>query len=78
MAVRLRVKEIAKKRRILARENSTGKLMYVTRRLNVITQSFYAITTVTPGKLAKVLGVPPGELIEEVPDKPGEGYYRRA
>jgi hypothetical protein len=34
MAVHLRVKEIAKKRRVSARENSTGKPMYFTGRLN--------------------------------------------
>jgi len=32
---------------------------------------YYVTTTETLGKLAKALGVPPGELIEEVPkEKP--------
>jgi len=30
---------------------------------------YHVITTETLGKLAKALGVPPGELIEEVPDE---------
>lgn len=34
----------------------------------IYSDPFYATTTITLGKLAKVLGVPPGELIEEVPD----------
>ena len=34
----------------------------------IYSDPFYATTTITIGKLAKVLGVPPGELIEEVPD----------
>jgi DNA-binding Xre family transcriptional regulator len=29
---------------------------------------YHVITTETLGKLAKALGVPPGELVEEVPD----------
>jgi len=34
----------------------------------IYSDPFYATTTITLGKLARVLGVPPGDLIEEVPD----------
>ena len=34
----------------------------------IYSDPFYTTTTITLGKLAKVLGVPPGELIEEAPD----------
>ena len=68
MAVRLRVKEIARKKGF-----SMGKLQ---REANVAYNTvkrmykdpYYITTTETLGKLAKALGVPPGELIEEIPD----------
>src|SRR5213082_3054089 len=68
MAVRLRVKEIAKQKGI-----SMGKLQrdadvaYNTVK-RMYKNPYHVITTETLGKLAKALGVTPGELIEEVPD----------
>ncbi len=69
MAVRLRVKEIAR-----AKGFSMGKLQrdadvsYKTIK-RIYSDPFYATTTITLGKLARVLGVPPGTLIEEVSDE---------
>jgi DNA-binding Xre family transcriptional regulator len=71
MAVRLRVKEIAKERGI-----SMGKLQrdadvaYNTVK-RMFKDPYYITTTETLGKLARALGVPPGELIEEVSDDDG-------
>ena len=68
MALRLRVKEVARQRGF-----SMGKLQrdadvaYNTVK-RMYKNPFHVITTETLGKLAKALGVPPGELIEEVPD----------
>ena len=68
MAVRLRVKEIAR-----AKGFSMGKLQrdadvaYNTVK-RIFKDPYYVTTTETLGKLAKALGVPPGELIEEVMD----------
>jgi DNA-binding Xre family transcriptional regulator len=65
MAVRLRVKEIAK-----AKGFSMGKLQrdadvaYNTVK-RIFRDPYYVTTTETLGKLAKALGVSPGELIEE-------------
>lgn len=75
MVVRLRVKEIAKEKGI-----SMGKLQrdadvaYNTVK-RIFKDPFYVTTTETLGKLAKALGVSPGELIEEVPNvDPNEGF----
>ena len=38
----------------------------------IYSDPFYATTTVTLGKIAKVLGVPTGEIIEEVPEEAEE------
>lgn len=68
MVVRLRVKEVAKEKGI-----SMGKLQrdadvaYNTVK-RIFKDPFYVTTTETLGKLARALGVSPGELIEEVPD----------
>ncbi len=65
MAVRLRVKEIAR-----AKGVSMGKLQrdadvaYNTVK-RIFKDPYYITTTETLGKLAKALGVSPGELIEE-------------
>src|SRR5438067_2534620 len=68
MAVRLRVKEVAK-----GKGFSLGKLQKVADvAYNTVKRMFkdpYSITTTkTLGKLARALVVQPGELIEEVPD----------
>jgi DNA-binding Xre family transcriptional regulator len=71
MAVRLRVKEIAKEKGI-----SMGKLQrdadvaYNTVK-RMFKDPYYITTTETLGKLARALGVPPGELIEEVSNDDG-------
>ena len=68
MVVRLRVKEVAKEKGF-----SMGKLQrdadvaYNTVK-RMFKDPYYITTTETLGKLAKALGVSPGELIEEVPD----------
>jgi DNA-binding Xre family transcriptional regulator len=68
MAIRLRVKEVARQRGF-----SMGKLQrdadvaYNTVK-RMYKNPYHVITTETLGKLAKALGVTPGELIEEVPD----------
>ena len=66
MAVRLRVKEVAKEKGI-----SMGKLQRdADVAYNMVKRMFkdpyYITTTETLGKLARALGVTPGELIEEV------------
>ena len=68
MAVRLRVKEIAREKGF-----SMGKLQrdadvaYNTVK-RMFKDPYYITTTETLGKLARALGVPPGDLIEEVSD----------
>jgi DNA-binding Xre family transcriptional regulator len=68
MAVRLRVKEVARQKGF-----SMGKLQrdadvaYNTVK-RMFKDPYYITTTETLGKLARALGVPPGELIEEVAD----------
>ncbi len=68
MAIRLRVKEVARQKGF-----SMGKLQrdadvaYNTVK-RMYKNPYHVITTETLGKLAKALGVPPGELIEEAPD----------
>jgi DNA-binding Xre family transcriptional regulator len=68
MALRLRVKEVARQKGF-----SMGKLQrdadvaYNTVK-RMYKNPYHVITTETLGKLAKALGVSPGELVEEVPD----------
>jgi DNA-binding Xre family transcriptional regulator len=72
MAIRLRVKEVARKRGF-----SMGKLQrdadvaYNTVK-RMYKNPYHVITTETLGKIARALGVSPGELIEEVPDAESE------
>lgn len=69
MAVRLRVKEVAKEKGIsMGKLHRQADVSYKTIK-RIYSDPFYATTTITLGKLAKVLGVPPGELIEEVPNE---------
>lgn len=69
MAIRLRIKEVARKKGV-----SMGKLQrdadvaYNTVK-RMYKNPYHVITTETLGKLARALGVPPGELIEEVSDE---------
>jgi DNA-binding Xre family transcriptional regulator len=68
MAVRLRVKEVAREKGIsMGKLHRQADVSYKTIK-RIYSDPFYATTTITLGKLAKVLGVPPGDLIEEVPD----------
>jgi DNA-binding Xre family transcriptional regulator len=66
MTVRLRVKEVARQKGF-----SMGKLQreadvaYNTVK-RIFKDPYYVTTTETLGKLARALGVPPGELLEEV------------
>lgn len=68
MAIRLRVKEVANQKGF-----SMGKLQrdadvaYNTVK-RMYKNPYHVITTETLGKLAKALGVSPGELLEEVSD----------
>ena len=72
MAVRLRVKEIAKEKGIsMGKLHRSADVSYKTIK-RIYSDPFYATTTITLGKLAKVLGVPPGDLIEEVSDVEGD------
>ena len=69
MAIRLRIKEVARKKGV-----SMGKLQRdADVAYNMVKRMYknpyHVITTETLGKLARALGVPPGELIEEVPDE---------
>ena len=68
MGVRLRVKEVAQEKGVgMGKLQRTANAVY-----NMVKRMFkdpYSIrTTETLGKLARALGVQPGELIEEVAD----------
>lgn len=68
MAVRLRVKEIAKQKGFsMGRLQRDADVAYNTVK-RIYKNPYHVITTDTLGKLAKALGVPVGELLEEVPD----------
>lgn len=69
MAVRLRVKEVAQEKGInMGKLQRAADVSYKTIK-RIYSDPSYVTTTLTLGKLAKVLGVSPGELIEEVSDK---------
>jgi DNA-binding Xre family transcriptional regulator len=68
MAVRLRIRDIAKEKGIgMGKLQRMSDVAYNTVR-RIYKDPYYITTTETLGKLAKALGVPPGELIEEVSD----------
>ena len=68
MVVRLRVKEVAKEKGMsMGRLQREANIAYNTVK-RMFKDPYYITTTETLGKLARVLGVQPGELIEEVPD----------
>ena len=74
MAVRLRVKEVAKEKGIsMGKLQRDADIAYNTIK-RMFKDPYYITTTETLGKLARVLGVSPGELIEEVPDSAQETY----
>ena len=68
MAVRLRVKEVAKEKGIsMGKLQRDADIAYNTIK-RMFKDPYYITTTETLGKLARVLGVSPGELIEEIPE----------
>ena len=68
MTVRLRVKEVAREKGFsMGRLQRDANVAYNTVK-RMYKNPYHVITTETLGKLAKALGVPPGELVEEVPD----------
>jgi DNA-binding Xre family transcriptional regulator len=69
MAVRLRVKEVAKEKGIsMGKLQRNADVAYNTVK-RMFKDPYYITTTETLGKLARALGVSPGELIEEIPDE---------
>ncbi len=69
MAVRLRVKEVAKEKGIsMGKLQRDADIAYNTIK-RMFKDPYYITTTETLGKLARALGVTPGELIEEVSDE---------
>ena len=74
MAVRLRVKEVAKEKGIsMGKLQRDADIAYNTIK-RMFKDPYYITTTETLGKLARALEVSPGELIEEVPDSAQETY----
>ncbi len=69
MAVRLRVKEVAREKGFsMGKLQRSADVAYNTVK-RMFKDPYYVTTTETLGKLARALGVPPGELIEEVSDE---------
>jgi DNA-binding Xre family transcriptional regulator len=69
MAVRLRVREVAMEKGIgMGKLQRTADVAYNTVK-RMFRDPYYITTTETLGKIARALGVPPGELIEEVPNQ---------
>jgi DNA-binding Xre family transcriptional regulator len=67
--IRLRVKEIAREKGIsMGKLQRDADLAYNTVR-RIFKDPYYITTTETLGKLAKALGVPISELLEEVSDE---------
>ncbi len=67
--IRLRVKEIAREKGIsMGKLQRDSNLAYNTVR-RIFKDPYYITTTETLGKLAKALGVPISDLLEEVPDE---------
>ena len=67
--IRLRVKEIAREKGIsMGKLQRDADLAYNTVR-RIFKDPYYVTTTETLGKIAKALGVPISDLLEEVPDK---------
>ncbi len=67
--IRLRVKEIAREKGIsMGKLQRDSNLAYNTVR-RIFKDPYYITTTETLGKIAKALGVPISDLLEEVPDE---------
>lgn len=68
MAVRLRIKEVAREKGIgMGKLHRSADVAYNTVK-RMYRDPYYITTTETLGKIARALGVSPGELIEEVPN----------
>jgi DNA-binding Xre family transcriptional regulator len=68
MAIRLRVKEVAREKGIgMGKLQRSADVAYNTVK-RMFKDPYYITTTEALGKIARALGVPPGELLEEVPD----------
>ena len=68
MVVRLRVKEVAREKGIaIGKLQRNADVAYNTVK-RMFKDPYYITTTETLGKIARALGVSPGELIEEVSD----------
>ena len=68
MVVRLRVREVAKEKGFsMGKLHRDADVAYNTVK-RMFKDPYYITTTETLGKLARALGVSPGELIEEIPD----------
>ena len=66
MALRLRVKEVARQKGFsMGKLQRNADVAYNTVK-RMFRDPYYITTTETLGKIARALGVPPGELIEEV------------
>lgn len=67
--IRLRVKEIAREKGIsMGKLQRDSNLAYNTVR-RIFKDPYYITTTETLGKIARALGVPISDLLEEVPDE---------
>ena len=69
MAVRLRVKDVAKEKGFSMGKLQRDAVVAYNTVKRMFKDPYYVTTTETLGKLARALGVPPGELIEEVSDE---------
>ena len=68
MVVRLRIKEVAREKGVgMGKLQRTADVAYNTVK-RMFRDPYYITTTETLGKVARALGVPPGTLIEEVPE----------
>ncbi len=68
MRLRLRVKEVAEERGVsMTRLHITSEVAYSTIR-RIFRDPFVEVTTTTINRLATALGVPPSQLLEDVPD----------
>lgn len=77
MAVRLRVREVAMEKGIgMGKLQRTADVAYNTVK-RMFRDPYYITTTETLGKIARALGVPPGELIEEVSDQKRLAFRER-
>ena len=66
--IRLRVKEVAEAKGYNMTSLSRKTELAFTTVKKIFRNPYAEISTYTLGKIARVLGVPPGELIEEIPD----------